>query len=134
MDKGELEDLQVMQNKAARIVLLAPPRANRLMMYDKLGWLTINQLIFYHSVIQVFRIRSSSQPEHLAKLLKQDSRNSRIIIPNIDLRVAQKSFTMRGSTSWNILPLSIRNQVKIGTFKKLAKQWILSNIEKFPAQ
>ena len=133
MDNGDLGDLQVMQNKAARIVTMVPPRANRSQMYDKLGWLTINQLIFYHSVILVFKIRSSSQPEHLAQLLSQDSRNSRIIIPNLELRVTQRSFTMRGATSWNLLPPIVRNQPKLGTFKKLAKQWILANIERFPA-
>ena len=132
LDSGDLGDLQVMQNKAARIVTLMPPRTNRSLMYDKLGWLTINQLIFYHSVILVFKIRSSGQPEYLAQLLKQDSRNSRIMIPNLALRVAQRSFTMRGSTSWNLLPQIDRDQPKLGSFKKMTKQWILVNIERFP--
>ena len=120
-----------MQNKAARIVTRMPPRANRMQMYDKLGWLTINQLIFYHSVILVFKIRSSNQPDYLAKILRKDSRNSRIMIPNIELQLTQRSFPMRGSTNWNLLPLCVRKQEKIGNFKKLAKQWILSNIERF---
>ena len=131
MDSGDLGDLQVMQNKAARIVTWMPPRANRMRMYDKLGWLTINQLIFYHSVILVFKIRSSNQPDYLAKILRKDSRNSRIMISNIELQLTQRSFTMRGSTNWNLLPLCVRKQEKIGNFKKLAKQWILSNIERF---
>ena len=132
MDSGDMSDLQVMQNKAARIVTLMPPRANRSQLYDKLGWLTINQLIFYHSVILVFKIRSSKQPEHLSQILNQDNRNSRIIIPNLDLRLAQRSFTLRGSDSWNLLPSNIRNQSKIGSFKKLAKQWTLTHVERFP--
>ena len=50
LDKG---DLQVMQNKAAQIVMNLPPRSNRKMMYTSLGWLTVNQLIFFHSVLAV---------------------------------------------------------------------------------
>ena len=46
MDKGELRDLQVIQNKAAQIVTCSPPRAERALMYDRLQWLSINQLIF----------------------------------------------------------------------------------------
>ena len=132
MNSGDMNDLQVMQNKAARIVTLMPHRANRAEMYDKLAWLTVNQLVFYHSIILVFKIRSSNQPEYLANLLSKDSRSNRIIIPNLDLRVAQWSFTLRGAESWNLLPLSIRKQSKIGTFKKLAKYWIMGNVERFP--
>ena len=63
LDTGDLKDLQVMQNKAAQIVTLSPPRAARAPMFDKLGWLTVKQLIFYHTVIAVFKIRSSREPE-----------------------------------------------------------------------
>ena len=62
-------------------------------MFDKLGWLTVNQLIFYHTVIAVFKIRSSKEPEHLDIILSNDSRNSRLIIPNLNLKITQKSFT-----------------------------------------
>ena len=131
LDAGDLHDLQVLQNKAAQTVTLSPPRAERSPMFDKLGWLTVNQLIFYHTVISVFKIRSSKEPEHLDSILNKDSRNSRIIIPNLNLRVAQKSFTLRGANSWNQLPFSIIKSTKIGTFKKLARKWIHENIPRF---
>jgi hypothetical protein len=56
MDKGELRDLQVIQNKAAQIATWSPPRAERALMYDRLQRLSIKQLIFCHSVIAVFNI------------------------------------------------------------------------------
>ena len=56
LDQGDLQDLQVMQNKAAQIVLNLPPRSNRKMMYTSLSWLTVNQLIFFHSVLAVSKI------------------------------------------------------------------------------
>ena len=55
MDNGDMKDLQVMQNKAAQVVTSSPPCAKRAAMYSKLGWLTINQLVFYHSVMTVYR-------------------------------------------------------------------------------
>ena len=100
-------------------------------MYDKLHWLTVNQLITYHTVTAVFKIRKSSEPEYLAGILKKDSRNKRILIPNINLGLAQKSFTLRGAETWNQLPENIRNLSKISTFKKMVKNWIILNIPKF---
>ena len=126
-----MKDLQVMQNKAAQIISHSPPRAHRSTMYDNLQWLTVNQLIFYHSAITVFKIRENREPEHLAEILCQDNRNRRIIIPNLDLRLAQKSFSMRAAENWNQIPLEIRSQSKVGNFKKLAKRWILDNVPKF---
>ena len=131
MDVGDLKDLQVVQNKAAQIITHSPPRAHRSTMYDTLQWLTVNQLIFYHSAITVFKIRDNREPEHLSEILCQDNRNKRIIIPNLDLKLAQKSFSMRAAENWNQIPLEIRSQPKIGNFKKLAKKWILDNVPKF---
>ena len=131
MGAGEMRELQIMQNKAARIVTSMPPRSSRSSMFDKLGWLTVNQLTFYHTVILVFKRRSNKEPEYLADLLRMDNRNNRIIIPNLDLSIAQNSFSLRGAESWNLLPLSTREQPKISTFKKLAKKWILENVDRF---
>ena len=47
--KGQLGDLQVLQNKAADIVTRSPPRTARNTMFDQLDWLTVNQLIANHS-------------------------------------------------------------------------------------
>ena len=131
MDLGDLRDLQILQNRAAQIVTRSPPRAHRVTMYDHLKWLTVNQLIVYHSVITIFKIRKNSEPEYLASLFCQDTRNRRIFIPNWNLSLGQRSFRIRGSTNWNMLPLSVRTEPKIGTFKKLAKKWIMENVQKF---
>ena len=100
-------------------------------MFNKLGWLTIIQLEYYHTLISVFKIRKSGEPEYLATRLLKDSRNRRIMIPNLELKLAQNSFTIRGADYWNRLPENIRKQEKIGTFKKLAKKRILKNVHRF---
>ena len=51
LDVGDLRDLQVLQNKAAQIVTCSPPRSSRIPMYEKIGWLTVNQLVVYHTVV-----------------------------------------------------------------------------------
>ena len=130
-DKYQIKAIQVLQNKAALIVTHLPPRTSRTELFERVNWLTVNQLIVYHTLITIFKVRQNNEPEYLATKLKNDTRTGRILIPNTDLRLAQNSFVIRGSASWNALPESIRTQAKIGTFKKLTKKWISDNIPRF---
>ena len=54
------------------------------------------------------------------------------MIPNMELRLTQNSFTVRGAANWNRLPENLRKQSKIGIFKKLVRKWILENVSRFP--
>ena len=127
----DLKSLQIQQNRAARLVLLAPPRANRNLMFDKLSWLSVNQLIAYHTIIAVFRIRQAKEPEDLAVPLLTDSRQGRIMLKNLRLDLYRNSFVYRGSQLWNRLPQSIRGLEKLSAFKKSAKIWVMANIIRF---
>ena len=100
-------------------------------MYDRLEWLTVNQLIVYHALITVYKVRQNSVPEYLASKLKNETRTGRIFIPNTGLVLAQKSFIIRGSITWNSVPESIRHQNKLGIFKKQVKNWIGSTVDRF---
>ena len=128
---GQMKDIQVLQNKAAQIVCHAPPRANRAAMFDRLGWMTVHQLVCYHSLITLFKIRSSGEPEYLSHVVRRDNVYGRIIIPNTELGLAKKSFTLRTSLQWNLLPASLRSTARIGMFKIALKKWIKCNIQRF---
>ena len=127
----QIKELQVLQNKAGQIVTHSAPRSRRSDLFDRLDWLTVNQLIVYHTLIVVYKVRLNNTPEYLANKLKNDSRNGRIVIQNTDLSLAQKSFVIRGSNNWNSLPEHIRSQKKIGSFKKQVKTWIIDSIPRF---
>ena len=58
LEKKHIQEIQVLQNKVARLVCHAPPRSKRTELYQRLGWLTFNQLIHYHTLISVFRLRA----------------------------------------------------------------------------
>ena len=128
---GEIRDLQILQNKASQLVTHSPPRSIRNPMYDDLGWLTVNQLVRYHTLLAVFRIRVSGEPEYLASSLSNDNCNRNIIVQNTRLTLAQKSFKIRGACHWNALPLNIRQFKEIGFFKKEMKTWIKQNVPRF---
>ena len=100
-------------------------------MFDKLGWMTVQQLIAYHTLIAVFRIRQSKEPEHLADILARDNIYGKIILKNSKLGLYRSSFAYRGSLLWNKLPEALRKLGKVGKFKKNIREWVESNVDRF---
>ena len=130
-DKFEMEALQVMQNRAARLVTHSEMRTSRQVIFSQVGWLTVNQLVFYHSALSTYRIRHSQEPEYLNTIMSKDNRADRIIVPNSNLTLAKKSFCYRASSQWNSLPENIRKNRRIGQFKSQLKNWIIKNVPQF---
>ena len=123
-----LKELQVLQNSAARFVCNDRWRTSRSVLFDKVGWLSVYQLVVYQTLIMVFSIRRNNEPEYLAKYLKDECRRSRRRSCNTMLSLPLHSFTYRGAKVWNDLPCDIRSCQKISLFKEEAKKWILKNI------
>ena len=130
-DIQEVKDLQVLQNKAARIVAHSPLREPRQTMYDKLGWFSVRQLIMYHTLLTVYRIRKSQEPEYLAEVLCRDNYYGKIILPKTNLSLYRKSFVYRGASNWNCIPQRLRELEKTSTFKTELKNWIKREIPRF---
>ena len=127
----ELDSLQVIQNKIARIITRSHQRRHRADMYDQLEWLTVRQLVMYHTLITIFRIRTTGEPDKLYTIFSNENRSSKIIIPMSNLTLYRKSFAYRGIQSWNLLPEDMRNLVKIVQFKRKVKNWIFNEVSKF---
>ena len=130
-DKGDLEELQVLQNKAAQHVLRRPGRSCRKEMFDQLGWLSVHQLVFYHTVMAVYKMRQTGEPEYLAEKMLNDNYRGGLIIPTTDLTLAKNSFCFRGGDCWISLPLDLRNIRKVGQFKKGLRTYTMNNIPRF---
>ena len=54
-NNAEIQMLQVQQSRAARLVLRMPLRTTRHLMPDKLGWLSVQQMMSYHTLLVIFR-------------------------------------------------------------------------------
>ena len=102
--KGEINQLQIQQNRAAQCVLGLPFRTSRSILFEKLGWTTLQQLVAYHTIITIFRIKKKVEPEHLASYLFRDNIYDNIIVKISDKDYYRNSFIYRGSTLWNKAP------------------------------
>ena len=129
--KADLDKLQALQNKAVRIVLNLPPRYNREQMFLEIERLSVRQLIAYHTLVTIYRIRLTKQPEYLSMLLSRDNHNGHIVISNAQNDLLRSSFVFLGGILWNRLPRILRNEEKLLKFKKELRIWILDNIPKF---
>ena len=123
--------IQVLQNRAARFVCNAPPRANRSRLFANLDWLTVNQTIRYQTLIAIYKIRKTKEPEYLANFICRDSRNQRIMLPLRNLTLFDESFCVRGSNHWNQLPLQLRRDPKLESFKRGLEKWIMEKVPQF---
>ena len=131
MNVGEIRNLQLLQNKSARLVCRAPSRAHRQDLLEKLSWLNVNQQISYQTLLLIGKIRRNKAPDYLAKILTNDSRNNRIMIEFQPSILASRSFCYRGVSEWNKLPSSIRLSTDRKSFEKELKTWVLTNVPKF---
>ena len=131
LSKCDLEDLQVMQNKAIRVVLNRNSQSNRNEMFDMTGCMTVKQLIFYHTVINVYKIKRNQEPEYLYNQLKGENIHRNIVIEKTMLTLTRNGFLFRGAESWNSIPHEIRNISKVGMFKTKLEQWIFENVKRF---
>ena len=130
-DRGELDSLQIMQNRAARLITDCGLRTPRHDLYRMTGWLTVRQLVFYHTALCTFRIRLNKEPEYLSQLMNRNNRYDKIIVPNTRLSLALNSYCFRGASQWNRLPENIRLCTEARRFKSLLKSWIQTNVPQF---
>ena len=130
-DIQEVKSVQVLQNKAASIVTHSPLRAGRQAMFDQLGWLTVKQLICYHTLLTVYRVKKTMEPEYLASFFVRENRFGKIILPSTNLTLFRKSFVYRGISGWNSLPPGLRQLEHLSTFKKELRAWIKREITRF---
>ena len=100
-------------------------------MYDTSGFLTVRQLIVYHTVLSIYKIKKTKEPEYLYERLSRENIRNNIVVDNTKMKLAKNSFTVRGPENWNLLTNEIRNEKKIKTFKTLAKKWIYENVPRF---
>lgn len=133
-DSGHIEKLQLLQNKGARIILNLGSRSHRSDMRFFLSWLSVNELINYHTCTAVFKCTRGLVPQYLANTFQsvssrhshrtRQATQSNLSVPKAKLTQSQHTFTYRGITLWNNLPQHIRTASSIHTFKVSYCGWI----------
>ena len=133
-----LHSLQVLINKAARLVTRSKGYTSTRKLMTTCGWLSIKQLVFYQSAAMVHKILLTRKPyymynrfsmEYSYKTRQQTTgciRLNQTFRCNGDL--PKNSFRYRGATTYNSIPDDIRTSLTMATFKSKLKKWVKTNI------
>ena len=127
------KSLQVLQNRAARAVTgkswFTPVRR----LLNDCNWLSVNQLIFYQTVLKTQKVLISGRPLYLQQRFstlhpyktRQAAGGS---IWHGESPSMEKSFTHRAAHAYNTIPSHIRTSRTLPTFKFKLKKWVAANI------
>ena len=134
---GMMKTLQIIQNKVARTVARVDWTTPTKEVFLQCGWLSVNQLAMYHSVLLVYKVKVSKQPRYLSNMYRGTYKyNTRIaqsgqikMEGRPRLEVTHCSFKWRAAKQFNQLPLELRNSGTLEIFKQKVKAWIRDNIE-----
>lgn len=128
-----LKALQVQQNTAARTVCgFCSHGWSKKKLLNRVGWLSVRQLIYYHTVIQAHKTIKTGKPRPLFDSIStKHPRNTRsAAIGQIrfgEAFKAQTSFKYRALHWYNSLPPSVRKG-STAVVKKNLKTWVKENV------
>ena len=133
---GLRKSLQIIQNKAARFVTKLDWSSSTSILLGQMGWLSVNQLIFYHSVLLVYKVKMNKSPMYIDNMFnwsylyntRQAEGGLIKIMGKPKLDVTRSSFRMRAANQYNQLPTEIRGITTLTIFKSKVKSWIRENV------
>ena len=120
--KTELKKVQTLQNLTASWVCNVSKWTKTKELLEKVGWLSINQLIYYHSALTMWKVLKYKEPKNNMKNINHRSFHK----GRIDL--TRRTWSQRTLDFYNNLPMDVKNKPKISLFKSKMRKWINMNI------
>ncbi len=122
----QLKRLQLLQNKAARIISRTGKYEHITPVLQKLHWLPVRYRIEYKVLLLVFKCLYGDAPCYLKELLKlyTPKRSLRsgalnlLSTPKCPNKKGDRAFSIAGPKLWNDLPIYLRKPLSITVFKK----------------
>ena len=129
------EALQRAQNRAARVVTKLDWSTPTAELLKQCGWLSVHQLVVYHSVVQVYKVIQKESPKFLFSMFsanykhktKQAQSGTLKHNRNLRLNLTESSFRWRAAQSYDELPLKNKNLKTLKEFKTAARKWVMEN-------
>ena len=131
--KQEMRKLQVIQNKAMRLMTGLDYNASTKSLLKSSNQLSVHQLVAYHTLCQVHKIKMSKLPAyHYERLFRKTEEKYPIRHKdkkvNYNLSLGRSHFFYQASTIYGLLPNRLKNIPKNALFKTECKKWVSLNI------
>ena len=101
---------------------------------QKCNWLSVHQLITYHTIMSMHKTVLSGEPQYIMdKITSEINHDSRQKVKFSEKFIGksertQSSFCYRGALLYNRLPSDVRSCINLETFKRKLKAWIMSHV------
>ena len=125
--------IQGIQNKAARVVTKKSWYTPTRILLKECNWLSVKQLIFLHTAVQIWKIIMNRSPKNIYSKLRmantRSGQNGNLAIPAFQTALGRNSFMVKALLIWNRVPMDIRMTTSLHSFKGKLKAWIRTNID-----
>ena len=122
---SHIQKVQVVVNKAARLVTGHNKRTSTAKFMSECGWLHVKDMIKYYSLVSLWNIVHRRIPAQLHDKITHD--DIMIITTTAPrLMIVARGFRHRAIANWNQMSEEIRCQKSLPKFKKSVKQWLKS--------
>ena len=122
INKTPLKKVQRVQNVTMCWVLGLPWWTKTTDLLEKLNWLSIYQLAWYHSLLLIWKVYNIKGPTHNFKHLTIRRHNEG------RLKLTRRRWSIRAGAIYQTLPDQIKGAVKLSAAKSLLKEWVKTNI------
>ena len=137
ISKEDMRRLQVLQNKALRLLLRKPRETPVMTLLKEANQLSVHQLVAYHTANQTFKVFKNQEPSYHYQRLFGDSLNqqhTRAETNRVEFNrsLGRYSFFYHASHIWRALPYHIKTAQTVERFKRELKPWISRTISMKP--
>ena len=135
ISKKDLNRLQRLQNKCAKLVCLKPKFEHVSPLLNKLHWLPVHERIVYKTLLYVYKSVEGLSPQYIQDCLivkrpaegamRTRSSGSTNFVVHVPKKCAgDKAFSVVAPRLWNTLPASIKNATSQQSFKAMLKDYL----------
>lgn len=131
---NNIERLNKLQKRAARIILNAEFTTPSAEMYKELGWLSVAFRLKYNKAVLTYKALNKLTPSYISDLLKPMSQTDRrtlrssddgsLFVPRTRTTLYDGSFSCSAPKLWNSLPGCVKEAPSLSAFKKSVKECI----------
>ena len=144
ISKEDMRKLQVLQCSVLRLQTGLNWYSSTEQLVTRANTLSVHQLVGYHTLLQVYKCRTTGEPSFMFKRLfpntvQQEgnlgplrSLTHENIPVNFNLSLSRGSFFYRAAKLYNALPPDIKRCPTVLTFKKHLRKWVRNNISLVP--
>ena len=128
LDIPLINQLQLIQNRACRVLFGLSRRVSVSNYMKQLHWLRINERIEYKILLLVYRSLNDMAPVYLKELIQYNvhsgTRTMNLESSSFRTRYGERSFQVCAPRLWNSLPMYTKTSETVDIFEKLLKKFL----------